>query len=115
MRTRRGTCSYSAWRTISGYSSSSNSGCSFGGGYFKISSSNSNTLDFENFFEVNKSFEKVNIDIYSIAGQRLSSGEIEKGNPQLQLNDEGINGVVIIHLYDRETGVSKSIKHIIVK
>lgn len=114
VRTRRGLCSYSPWRTLSGYSSSSNNGCSFGGGgFFRISSDNGNTLGFDGFFEANPHVENANVDLYAISGMRLYNKKIQKSNPNITIDNPNLNGIIIVHVYNEQEGISKSIKHFI--
>lgn len=113
VRTRRGSCPYSSWRTIYGYSSSSNSGC-FGSGGYKVNSTINSELDFVNFFKENPSVNKANVSIYSINGQQLYNGTLDKFNAYLSITNLQIpSGVIIIHLFDEISSVSQSYKHLV--
>lgn len=108
VRTRRNSCPNSGWFTRSGYSSSSNPGCSGGGGGgFRQSI---NHLHFDDFFNQHPEMNSAHIGIYSLSGQQYYVGTLEAGNASLSLNEIQATGVVVIRLIDPVTGISKSFK-----
>jgi len=116
VRTKRANCPYSAWRTLSGYSSNSNNGCNGGGGGVRVDQSNNDlSMDFEKFFEINPDMDLVNFNIFSIEGKHLHKGEIRKSNPYVMLDKLDIKGLIVIQLYNMEFGFSESHKQWIMK
>jgi len=108
VRTRRNSCPNSGWYTLSGYSSSSNPGCSGGGGGGIRQSTNH--LHFDEFFNQHPAMNAAQIGIYSLSGQQYYMGTMDARNPSLSMNEIQANGVVVIRLIDPVNGITKSFK-----
>lgn len=112
VRTRRNSCPYSGWTTLSGYSSPNNPACGNGGGGLRVSA---NQIHFDKFFTDHPEIQTAQLGVYSISGKQYYSGRLDAANASLPIDEIQGSGIIIIKLVDPVSGVSKSFKHWISK
>lgn len=102
VRAKKGSCSYSGWRTLSGYVTQS--GCN--GGIFPPGLLFSSTeIDASRYFINHPNRKEVKVDIYTLSGQKVSSQAIQRSNNKVPISRNSNSGVWIVNVTDPESGV----------
>lgn len=111
VRAKKNGCQWSGWRYLSGTASSSYCGGGGGGVAFRQVRATPQQLDFTPYFhEIGARNGVVSVQVMSLTGQVLADQKMSMYSPQLSFLEMPA-GIVVIRMYQEETGAYRTFRH----